>query len=95
MHDGLPQRQQACGNDVALDVLNTPPPALAHHPVGCARDVWLVWPTNNPPFRLESNTNLSTANWTPVSPAPTVQDTNDVVVNPTAGKQLFYRLVNP
>ena len=83
------------GNDVALDVLNTPPPPSLTIQWVAPGDVWLVWPTNNPPFRLESNTNLSTANWTPVSPAPTVQDTNDVVVNPTAGKQLFYRLVNP
>lgn len=55
----------------------------------------LLWPTNDPPFRLQSNTNLSTPNWITASPQPVTLGTNYIVTNAISGAQQFYRLINP
>lgn len=57
--------------------------------------VRLIWATNNPPFRLLSNTNLSATSWITVTPPPVTLGTNNVVTNTASGAQTFYRLVNP
>jgi len=51
----------------------------------------LRWPTNDTSFTLQSNTNLTTTNWTTVSPSPSVLGTNNVVTNTPSGAQKFYR----
>ncbi len=83
------------GNDVVLtkigDVFR---PALTIERVP-PTSIRLLWATSAPPFRLQSNTNLSTTNWTSVTQSPTVIGTNAVVTNTANGGQKFYRLVNP
>jgi hypothetical protein len=83
------------GNDVALQGLDTPPPPrLTIQPVPPA-SVRLVWPTNDPPFSLQTTTNLPATNWLAALPLPAVIGTNNVVTNSTASAQQFYRLSNP
>jgi len=55
-------------------------------------NVILSWPTNVPGFNLVSSTNLVAPFWNPVSPQPTVVNGRNVVTNPIAGSQQFYRL---
>jgi uncharacterized delta-60 repeat protein len=57
--------------------------------------VRLLWPTNGPPFRLESTAGLNPAVWSAVQPPGTVVVTNHVVTNATSGTVQFYRLINP
>ena len=66
-------------------------PLLAIQKLSSA-SVRLRWPTNDTGFTLQSNTNLTTTNWTTVSPSPSVLGTNNVVTNTTSGAQKFYRL---
>jgi len=56
-------------------------------------DVVLSWPGAFTNFALVSSTNLSpTASWKPVQPDPVLVDGHNVVTNPIAGTQRFYRL---
>jgi hypothetical protein len=57
--------------------------------------VRLIWPTNDPPFRLENTTNLTGAAWLATTPTPVVQGANNLVTNATSSTTQFYRLVNP
>jgi hypothetical protein len=57
--------------------------------------VRLLWPTNDPPFSLQTTTNLPATNWLAALPLPAVVGTNNVVTNSTVGVQQFYRLSNP
>jgi hypothetical protein len=53
----------------------------------------LSWPTNVPGFYLESSTNLSPPTvWATNLPAPAVINGQNVVTNPIAGHQQFFRL---
>jgi autotransporter-associated beta strand protein len=82
------------GNDVVLtQITGLPLPTLSVErvPPGSVR---LLWRTNNPTFRLQSNTNLTTTNWIAPSPPPAILGTNYVVTNAAAGAG-FYRLINP
>jgi autotransporter-associated beta strand protein len=83
------------GNDVVLRRLTTPPPPLLTIGRAGTNLVRLLWPTNDPPFRLISETNLTAGNWSAVSPSPVVIGTNDVVTNTATDVSRFYRLVNP
>ena len=65
------------------------PPLLTLIPYGT--NVILTWPTNAVGFTLQSTTNLGAA-WTTNSPAPFVIGGQNVVTNPLAGPQQFYRL---
>jgi hypothetical protein len=47
--------------------------------------VRLLWPTNDPAFRLEFSTNLPATNWTAAFPLPAISGTNYVVTNATSG----------
>ena len=83
------------GNDVVLSRLTTPaPPTLTIQQVPPA-SVRLLWLTNDPPFSLQTSTNLSGTNWTAALPLPTVIGNTNVVINPATNTQYFYRIGNP
>lgn len=83
------------GNDVVLTRLVTPPkPVLTIERVPPA-SVRLLWPTNDPIFSLQSNTNVNTTNWSLVSPPPSVSGTNNIVTNAATGVHKYYRLFQP
>jgi hypothetical protein len=66
-------------------------PLLTMVPYGA--NVILTWPTNAIGFTLLSTTNLSSpAIWNTNSPAPVVIGGQNVITNPLAGPQQFYRL---
>src|ERR1051326_7729515 len=83
------------GNGVVLTRLVTPPPPVLTIQRAGTNLVRLLWPTNNPPFRLTSETNLTTDNWSSVLPSPVVIGTNDVLTNTASDPSRFYRRVNP
>ena len=74
--------------------LTLPPvtaPQLTITPSGAS--VILTWPAAGAGFTLQSTTNLgSLAFWTTNSPAPVVVNGQNVVTNPLAGAQQFFRL---
>jgi hypothetical protein len=79
------------GNDVVLTRLVTPPkPALTIQRVSPAF-VRLLWPTNDPAYALQYNTNLTTTDWQSTATASTT-GTNYVVTNTAIGKSRLYRL---
>ena len=83
------------GNDVVLTRLVTPPPptlAIQQIPPASVR---LLWATNDPPFSLQTATNLAATNWAAALPLPAVSGTNNIVTNSTTGGQRFYRLSIP
>jgi autotransporter-associated beta strand protein len=83
------------GNDVVLTRLVTPArPVLTIQSLPPA-SVLLLWPTNDPPFSLQVNTNLTTTNWGKASPLPVVVGTNNMVTNAISGPASFYRLSKP
>jgi hypothetical protein len=54
--------------------------------------VVLAWPTNFFSFTLQSTTSLVSPVWSTNSAAPIVVNGQNVVTNPIAGAQQFYRL---
>lgn len=83
------------GNDVVLSRLTTPPPpvlTIAHVGTNLVR---LQWATNDPPFSLQTSSNLSSTDWSAAAPAPAVVGTNNVVTNTASAAAQFYRLSNP
>ena len=83
------------GHDVALTDIGTLfPPRLTIEEAG-TNSVRLLWPTNALSFTLQSLTNLSATNWSPVSPSPIVIGTNNVVTNAADEAHNFYRLLKP
>jgi autotransporter-associated beta strand protein len=86
------------GNDVVLARLVTPPPPTLTIQRVSSASVRLLWPTNDPPFSLQSATNLATPIWTAVTPLPSLFGTNNVVTNSTVGftnLAKYYRLISP
>jgi fibronectin-binding autotransporter adhesin len=83
------------GNDVVLTRLVTPPPPTLTIQRVSPASVRLLWPTNDPAFRLLSHTNLTTPNWVAVTPQPTLVGTNHILTNVISGVEKYYRLVNP
>jgi len=83
------------GNDVVLTRLITPPPPTLTIERVLTNSVRLIWATNNPPFSLQANTNLTATNWVAALPLPTVVGTNNIVTNTTTSGETFYRLINP
>jgi len=58
-------------------------------------DIILSWPINPAGFNLIATTNLSSTNWTLVSPSPNVVNQWNFVTNPVTGTAKYYRLRNP
>ncbi len=66
------------------------PPTLSIIPAGAQNVVsWPAWATD---YQLQSNTNLSPANWLAVSNFPTLVGYASVITNNTTGGDLFFRL---
>jgi autotransporter-associated beta strand protein len=83
------------GNDVVLTkIADVFRPVLMIERVAPS-SVRLRWPTNDPAFLLQFNTNLGGATWAAVSPSPLVAGTNNVVTNGTVDARRFYRLFKP
>jgi hypothetical protein len=57
--------------------------------------VRLLWATNDPPFSLQTTTNLPSANWSAALPLPAVLGTNNIVTNAVSGPQTWFRLLPP
>jgi hypothetical protein len=60
--------------------------------------VRLRWPTNDPGFRLQFDTNLNGASlgtWAFVSETPVITGANSVVTNNASDPRKFYRLFKP
>jgi hypothetical protein len=53
------------------------------------------WPVPIQNFNLQSSTNLSNTNWTPVATPPAVLNGQNFVTNPVPDGTLFFRLQNP
>ena len=53
--------------------------------------VVIAWPATSS-YTLQSTTNLSSAVWSTVSPAPVIVNGQDTVTNPISCTQMFYRL---
>jgi fibronectin-binding autotransporter adhesin len=83
------------GNDVVLSRLVTPPPPTLTIQSVPPASVRLLWLTNEPPFSLQTGTNLSGTNWAAALPLPTVIGSTNVVINPATNTQRFYRLAVP
>jgi len=74
----------------------TPPPPVLSIQRLSRSSVRLFWPADDePPFTLQSSTNLSKTNWAPVPSAPAVVGTNYVVTESQTGVAKFYRLAAP
>jgi uncharacterized repeat protein (TIGR03803 family) len=69
-----------------------PPPGPQLALVLSGTNAVLTWPTNASGFILQSVTNLSSTNWSTVSPAPVVVSGQYTVTNGITGKEMFYRL---
>ncbi len=65
---------------------------LKLHIQAAGSDVILTWPAYITGLSLASCTNLAAPVWDPVLPLPVVVDGQNVVTNPVAGVQQFYRL---
>jgi autotransporter-associated beta strand protein len=83
------------GNDVVLtQITGFPRPTLSIQQA-LAGSVRVLWQTNDPAYTLQSNTNLSTTNWTTVSPPPVISGSNYIVTNSLSAPLMFYRLSKP
>jgi autotransporter-associated beta strand protein len=83
------------GNDVVLSRLITPPPPTLTIQKVPPASVRLLWPTNDPPFSLQTASSLLETNWSAALPLPVVTGTNNVVTNLISDSQQFYRLSSP
>jgi fibronectin-binding autotransporter adhesin len=81
------------GNDVVLSRLVTPPlPRVTIQNIS-ASSIVFSWPTNDPAFTLQYNTDLRTNDWNPVLEARVIVGENFVVSNTPTGPQKLYRLI--
>jgi hypothetical protein len=83
-------------NNLVVDVdsliyFRLPSLAIEH----AANDVVIKWPTNLINFTLQSSTNIAAPLWSNVSPAPVVEDGQNIVTNQVTGDNHFYRLIGP
>jgi hypothetical protein len=82
--------QSAIGASATVVSTASVPPTLSIIPAGAQNVVsWPAWATD---YQLQSNTNLSPANWLAVSNFPTLVGYASVVTNNTTGGNLFFRL---
>lgn len=87
------------GNDVVLNRLVTPAPPKLKVDWLPPATVRLTWPTNDPPFHLQTTTNLNTGAWVSSSLPTSLTGTNliamEILGTTTTNASRFYRLVNP
>ena len=83
------------GNDVVLSRLTTPPPPTLTIDWVPPSAVRLLWATNDPPFTLQTATDLPATNWTAALPLPVVIGTNNIVTNAVSDPQRLFRLSPP
>lgn len=84
------------GNSVVLTQLSGPLAPLLRIESINNTAVRLLWSTNTAAgFGLQSNTNLTTANWIGVTPPPVIIGTDFVVTNSISGGRTIYRLFKP
>ncbi len=69
---------------------DAPPPAL--NITQTSGQTVIAWPYNAVGFTLESSSNLSTTNWTPVTNAVEISSGQNTITNPAATGTRFYRL---
>jgi fibronectin-binding autotransporter adhesin len=80
------------GNDVVLSKtadLFRPALSIESVPPGSVR---LVWPTNDPTYVLQSESDIAAMNWAVVLSPPVIVGANYVVTNVVSGASQFYRL---
>jgi uncharacterized repeat protein (TIGR03803 family) len=91
LYGTTPQSSPGFGTVFSLSLPPVSAPQLTISPSGA--NVILSWPATAAGFTLQSTTNLgSLAFWTTNSPAPVVVNGQNVVTNPLAGAQKFFRL---
>jgi hypothetical protein len=74
-------------------LLSAAPPTLGIQPA--TNGVTLLWPVTTTTYRLQQNSDFTTANWVSNTiPINVVNGTNQVTVSPATGN-LFFRLINP
>jgi hypothetical protein len=79
-----------------VPALYTPPPPSLAIQRASPSTIRLLWPAEDDwSFTLQSNTNLTTTNWLPVSPAPAISGWSYAVTNEISGPQKYYRLLKP
>ena len=83
------------GNDVVLSRLVTPPPPTRTIQKVAPDSVRLLWPTNDPPFSLQTTTNLPATTWIAAFPQPVTIAANNVVTNDIRALARSYRLSSP
>lgn len=83
------------GNDVVLSRVTTPPPPVLSIERASSNMVRLLWATNDPPFSLQTCSNLLSNDWSAASPAPIVVGATNVVTNSVVSPAQFYRLAVP
>jgi fibronectin-binding autotransporter adhesin len=83
------------GNDVVLTHLYTLPAPTLSILSDATQSVRVFWSTNYPDYRLETNLDLATTNWSAWPLPPALVGTNYTVTNSTTASPLFYRLAWP
>ena len=73
------------GNDVVITRVSTPPPPVLTLERVAPRSVRMLWPTNDPAYRLQYTANLTGSNWANVTSTRYVVGTNFAVTNAAGG----------
>jgi autotransporter-associated beta strand protein len=73
------------GNDVVLTRVSTPPPPVLTLERAAPGAIRLLWPTNDPAYRLQFTANLTLSNWASVTSTRYVVGTNFIVTNAASG----------
>jgi hypothetical protein len=84
-------------NSILLDNVSM---ALTYPPLNSAysqpNSFVFTWPYTNSPYRLQSCTNLLSANWTTLTNVPAnVGSSNQIILTMSTNRSLFYRLTLP
>jgi len=63
--------------------------------ISAGKNRTLNWPVPTNTFRLQATTNLSPANWIPITNIPVTIGNHNFVINTNTSSTMFYRLINP
>ena len=83
------------GHDVVSSRLTTPSPLMLTIQSVPPASVHLLWATNDPPFSLQTATNLAAARCINARPLPVVVGTNNIVTKSITAAHRCYRSSNP